>query len=398
MRPALGRLRRARRPFYAYTRAKKIMSEQYLVAQGKHARREDRTGAAQVRAGAVPGTSLGWSTLDSPVPEPRLAHDSRYDAALRAFLEARRGWRRGRRPLGLHLEVNISPVWIEEGGNLHDPTNPRVRAHWDTVVAWIAKTFGDALFALRIDLDETGGGVADAFLAPLRRLGHKSQSQTPSAAGRLWISVNRAMEEITGRFGHRKSENWGAINTSWAFHAKEHLDSRLHRGDPKRLTARRHVPIDAVRSAHAALDAEEAEFDGQVADLHHRSFVLAEVLAATLSGRIGTGAAGELTVRSAWVPARGGPPASREDDDVLRQDLRLVAKSHSAAVRAGLAFVENLLQLDCKQVMPVTTTGPKGARIDVQAFFTPGAQPQAEPDANDRFTLPDPTEMVPRPR
>ena len=370
---------------YAYTRSAKIMSEDYLVAQGRHARREDGTGAARVREDAVAGTSLGWSFLDGPQPTPRPVHDSCYDGAHRAFLQAHAARVRKNGPLGLHLIVNVSAAWIEQGGDLHDPTNPRIRAHWDAVVTWARDAFGEALFALRIDLDETGAGVADAFLAPLRRLGHKAKT----AAGRLWVSVNRAMEELTTRFGHRKSENWHAINTAWAAHAREHLDPRLERGTPKRLTRRRNLSPDLVRAMHERLDAREAEIRQQERRAGNVERALDNVLQAVLAGRRMTVTAEGYLVLRPCLPEPGEVGrAPGEDDHQLRSDLWFLWPDYAAAIRAAVTFSERITMRLARSHEAIDI----GAYAWLDRQAGDALEENEEPD--DPFRLDDPFDMT----
>lgn len=385
------RRRRAGRPFVAFTRARKIQSAQYLVEQGEHARREDATGAARVRLDAIPGTSLGWSILDSDLPVPRPVHDTHYNKALEVHLTRNKARRRGTCALGLHLQVNVPAELIEEGGDLHDPANPRTHKLFKTTVDWIHKTFGPALFALRIDLDETGGGVVDAFLAPLRHLGQKGKHYAQGAGGPLWISVNRAMEELTTRFGHRKSENWGAINTSWAAYAREHLDPRLVRGEPKRHSGRKHIPIDQIRQTHEAFDAWEADLKHLKDDLRRKKAALARVMAATLAGRIRPDAGGEPVVQPGWTAFCGGRSKTVEDDASLLRDLQLVERTSGVAIRTAMAFVRRLLRLDGWPAEPAWSAPPE----DDGTVTDSRAATQADPD--DAFALPDPTAMTPRP-
>lgn len=385
-RPRPRRRRRSKLggPLFAYTRARKIASVQYLVEQGEHARREDATGAARVRPDAIPGTSLGWSILDGPVPEPRLVHDTRYDQAQRAHARAHGARRRGNAgPLGLHLQVNVSPEWIEEGGGLHDPANPRIKAHFRAAIDWARETFGPALFALRVDLDETGGGVLDAFLSPLRQLKQKGKAYSSDGGGPLWISVNRAMEELTTRFGHRRSENWGAINSSWAAYARAHLDPRLERGVPKRLSRRRHVPIDQVRRAHEALDARDAELEQEAIALKRREAILAHVMAATLAGRIEPDAAGEPAVRPSRALAGCGVLLPLGSDSELADHLRRVEPAYASLLRIAMDFVQRHLRLGRATVDLADAAGTGVAPISSPAAET-GADLGSAPTSDGR--------------
>ena len=358
--------------YFAHTRTAQIESVNYLVAQGRHARRRDRTGAARVRQGAIPGTSLGWSLLDGPIPEPRPVHSSHYAAAHRALLRAHGARVRKGAPLGLHLLVNISPGWVTEGGGLHDPANPRIQAHFAAVVDWVRVAFGaEALFAVRIDLDETGGGVADVFVAPLRRLGHKIRS----ASGHLWVSVNRAMEELTDSTGHLGWENWHAINTSWAAYARQHLDPRLKRGIPAAITGHRHISPDLLRAMHQALDrrADELEVERRAQDEIGAAF--ARVLRAVLGGwRLEEGVDRTPTLSPPpALPLRGEKDAP--DERTLLADLTLVWPSHAPALRAAARLVSRFTEWS-----PATRFALDAVEPIDQLQETDPAEPQDKPD------------------
>ncbi|MET3695010.1 hypothetical protein [Methylobacterium goesingense] len=166
----------------------------------------------------------------------------------------------GRAAIALHLLVGVSPELIREAGGLHDPRNPMNQALIEKALAWAAEVFGaGAVIAWRMDLDETGGGLVDAFLVPTRvaRMNARCEKRI--------ISVHGALEDV--RLAHEARFSYSALQSSWATYAGATLDARLHRGEPKASTGRAHLPPDIYRrvceqvasEAHARIEAREAD-------------------------------------------------------------------------------------------------------------------------------------------
>lgn len=252
---------------FAWCRSKPIKAVQYLTAQSAHARRQDTTSPARIRPDAEAGTALAWSFDDGPRPD--------YGAAFKALKKARGAGERKGAQLGLHMLVGVSPDWVQEAGDLHDPANPRNRELLEAARAWADSWSGGGCYAARLDLDETGGAVVDLFIAPLAEQKHKS------GKSKLVVSVNKALEELSVARTGRKGRHYSALNTDWAEYATQHLDARLQRGRPKEETGAEHVGPDAYRTmmqeAQAARDearrhaeaakAKEAEAEAERARL-----------------------------------------------------------------------------------------------------------------------------------
>lgn len=250
----------------AFTRTKPIKSVQYLSAQSKHARRQDQTSDLRVRDDAERGLSLSWTFEDGPTPEftTRTASDDKqpdYLAAFKAFKKTNGVGERKGAQMGIHLFVGVSPEWIKEGGDLHNPDNPRNKQLMAAAVAW-ANTWSNGVYAARMDLDETGSSVVDLFVAPVRDQFHKKGSSKPV------VSVNKALEGLSVEVFGKRSKHYAALNTSWAEYAALHLDSRLERGVPKDKSGKEHIPPDEYRAmmqkANNALEAarnKEAQAD-----------------------------------------------------------------------------------------------------------------------------------------
>jgi len=137
--------------------------------------------------------------------------------------------------------VGVSPEWIEETGGLHDPKNPRNSDLLSAAVGWAQIWSGQCVLAGRLDLDETGGAVADVLVAPVREERHRS------GRVRSVISVNKALEDLSLKFMGAKGRHYAALNSSWAEYASLVLDPRLRRGEPAEESGRRHIPPDVLR-------------------------------------------------------------------------------------------------------------------------------------------------------
>lgn len=229
---------------FAYCRTYDINSVQYLIAQTRHALREDKTSQPRLRSGAIPGTQIHLRRED-PKPD--------YVAAFKAFKKKKGAGERKGAKLGLHIMCGVSPEWLAEAGDLHDPENPRQRQLLEAAVAWANSWSNDGCFDARIDLDETGSAVVDLFVAPTSQQKHKS------GKSKLVISVNKALEALAIEHEGKKSRQYSALNTSWAEYAYEHLDPRLVRGKPKSETGKEHIPPDRYRDMMERATAAEAE-------------------------------------------------------------------------------------------------------------------------------------------
>ncbi len=164
----------------------------------------------------------------------------------------------------MHMIVGVSPDWVREGGDLHDPDNPHNRQLLKAARTWAEQTFGGC-FAVRMDIDEEGGGIIDVFCAPVREMrlgGRRKKDGTPGGKFRKVISPNVALKENAVRCGRNKFQGFHASQDSWAGFAQEHLDERLERGKPAKDTRRKHVSPEGYRQALK----EQQEADQQLAD------------------------------------------------------------------------------------------------------------------------------------
>lgn len=229
---------------FAYCRTYDIKSVQYLTAQTRHALREDKTSQERLRDGATPGTQIHLRPED-PSPD--------YVASFKALKKAKEAAERKGAKLGVHIMCGVSPEWLAEGGDIHDPENPRQRQLLDAAVAWANTWSNDGVFDARIDLDETGSAVVDLFVAPTAEQKHKS------GKSKLTVSVNKALEALSVQHEGKKSRQYSALNTSWAEFAQANLDPRLQRGKPKSETGKEHIPPDRYREMMERATKAEAE-------------------------------------------------------------------------------------------------------------------------------------------
>ena len=68
----------------------------------------------------------------------------------------------------LHMIVGVSPEWIADAGDVHDPKNPRVQALLRETQAWGEKELG-GVWHCRYDVDEKGSGIVDLICSPVRQ-------------------------------------------------------------------------------------------------------------------------------------------------------------------------------------------------------------------------------------
>lgn len=291
---------------FAFVRTKPIRSVQYLGHQSRHAKREDETSKPRIRPDASPGSSLSWSIDGGPKPD--------YAASFRALKSERGAGERKGSQLGLHMLVGVSPAWVREAGDLHDPHNPRNRQLIDAAKAWADSWSDGGCYAARLDLDETGGAVVDLFVAPVAEQRHKS------GKAKAVISVNKALEIVSLNRTGKKSRHYAALNTDWAEYARANLDHRLQRGRPKAETGAEHVGPDQYRTmmqeAQAARDAAMATERAAAAKLAEAASavrIAAEVGAAVISGTMVRDHAGKWSIRP------GGP-----DPEALKPVWRII--------------------------------------------------------------------------
>ncbi|MGJ3262727.1 MAG: hypothetical protein ACFE0R_05785 [Salinarimonas sp.] len=295
--------------FYSFVRCKPITSVRQLGAMSRHARRHDRS---VVRPGAEPGAGLDFAG-------PSSADVRDYGALWRSSIALRGLALRKGAAIAAHLLVGVSPGWVAEAGDLHDPCNPRNVALLEAVVAWGEAWGGTgAVVAARLDLDEEGGAVVDLLLAPAREERHRS------GVVRTVASLNKALAELTTATDETLS--YGALQTSWAEFVQARLDPALERGERKLVTGRRHLPVAAFKQACDLLAAKRDAISRAQEEADAARAQAAEQVRAAQD-------------RADALARREEALARRED--ALRQRARLLLARERGA-QTGIAHLEKL--------------------------------------------------------
>lgn len=233
--------------FKAAVRVNKFTTIAQMRGATLHAQRADETSRARLREGAEPRAGLDWSKDENPRD---------YLAAFKAHKTELGAKERKNAPLAMQALCVVSPEWVQQAGDLHDPDNPRNRALFDQAKAWAESWAGEgAVFATRLDLDEKGGAVVDVLLAPVR-----------DSRGKPVISTNKALQELKEAMGERNE--YSALQTSWADWARAHLDASIERGIRKEITSRQHLSSETYGLVKDQARAEAAQERDQAADLY----------------------------------------------------------------------------------------------------------------------------------
>lgn len=252
---------------FAYTHSQPVKTRERLRDLERHGLRVDRLAKENLRPGAIAGAGLDWPNFDG----------RRLTKAYAEFKKRRDVAPRKGAQLLHSVGIGISPSWIREAGDLHDPANPRNVRVFCAAIEWVKSFAGeDSIVSARMDLDENGGGWVDVYFAPIRQQKYKHRSQTKSV-----ISVNKCLEETAVALGYPKGSHYTALNTGWAKYAKQHLDPAIERGEPGRDTGNEHLTprqykalqelkkkIAAAEAAEKAALAQKEEFEVATAALN----------------------------------------------------------------------------------------------------------------------------------
>ncbi|MCA3633301.1 MAG: hypothetical protein INF16_10995 [Methylobacterium sp.] len=266
------------------------------------------------------------------------------------------GWRRAKgsarerakAPICLHLILGVSPSWVVRAGNLHDRMNPANSALFKAARDFAEREIG-TVAALRLDLDEEGGGVVDVFVVPTferqRRL-RKDGTRSPDSV--LEISANKAFERLCQVTGEKS--DYAALQSAWADHAQRNLDHRLKRGERKSKTNRRHLETPefkelmrkttelkkAAEAAQAILDQLPAE--RKALNDRQRSLELREAGLSRQEQRYRSEIDREVkAIALAWTNCVGRQELTDADRASMSSPMAIEA---SAALEAAIAAVE----------------------------------------------------------
>lgn len=212
----------------AAIRCAKIKNLGSLTNVERHGRRQDES--SQRRADLQKtGNNLSWSSVDDSLAVVDAFRDRKAKTGAKEY---------GGACIALHTVCIISPEWIAEAGDIHDPRNPRNIQMFREARAWADATYGEgSCISARMDLDEKGGGVVDLVIVPVREMTMRGKTKKI-------ISVNKAVDEAFG-----KTKSYSAMQDSWSSWCRDKLDHEIQRGVSKEKTQREHVHAEIIGPA-----------------------------------------------------------------------------------------------------------------------------------------------------
>lgn len=157
----------------------------------------------------------------------------------------------GKAAFGAHLLLIVSPEWIKQAGDLHDPKNPNNLKLFKAAAAWSEEKFGrGSVIAARMDMDEAGGGVVDIVVVPhmTKKVGGKEVN---------YLSLNKSFEAVFGK----GRLNYRNVQSSWNEYCKQNLDHEIERGVSKDITGAEHVHSEIMAPALEMKSEAKKELD-----------------------------------------------------------------------------------------------------------------------------------------
>ncbi len=217
---------------YAAVRCSNFTRFQALAAQTRHGRGID----VSARSRAVRGGPRGLAASCLPGAEklefvPVGDDSDRTDlvAAYRHRKKEAGASERKSAAFAMHLLAIISPEWV------HSPE--RVRKLTKAAHQWAEQSFGKgSVFAVRYDVNERGKGVVDLYVAPVRK-----QKIGRYKKERIMLAPSAARGDLAEQMGRKRSQQYTALQDSWAKFCATHLDPKIQRGNPKALTGKGHM-------------------------------------------------------------------------------------------------------------------------------------------------------------
>jgi len=230
-----------------------------LVAMEKHGRRQDKSCQGRCDFSRSPD-NLAWSCSLSGDPLDVVG-------AFKQRKTATDAKEYGKAPVALHMLLTVSPEWIQDAGDMHDPKNPNNRKLFDQAKAWAEEKFGEgSVIASRMDMDEAGGGVVDIFVVPVHQVKQRKTTKNQ-------ISINKAYEKAFG--GGRV---FGPMQDSWAEWCRTKIDPKIQRGKTKAETGREHVHSEVIAPALETLSKRQKAVSTREKQVTVREKQAAEVL------------------------------------------------------------------------------------------------------------------------
>jgi len=237
----------------AAIRCAKIKNLGSLTNVERHGRRQDESSQRRADLGKT-GNNLAWSSTGDPLAVVDAFRARKAETGAKEY---------GGACIALHTVCIISPEWIAETGDIHDPRNPRNIEMFQQARAWADATYGDgSCISARMDLDEKGGGVVDLVIVPVRDMTMRGKTKKI-------ISVNKAMDEAFG-----KTKSYSAMQDSWSAWCQGKLDHEIQRGVSKEKTQREHVHAEIIGPALR----KESEVKKRERAVQKRESAAAEVL------------------------------------------------------------------------------------------------------------------------
>lgn len=217
---------------YAFVGYKKIKNMAGLVAAEKHAKRQDNSKHINKTLTHL-NPALGYPGVSDPLAIVEAFKARKKDAGA----SERKG-----ASLAIHMLLCVSPEWIAETGDVHDPANPRNVALFDSAKQFMEDKFGaGSVIHVRLDVDEAGAGVVDVIAVPVTEYTQRGKLKKQ-------VSANAGLEAAFGKGG-----DFRRLQSDWSAHCKATLDSKIERGRPKEETGREHVHHTVFRSEAEAV-------------------------------------------------------------------------------------------------------------------------------------------------
>lgn len=229
----------------AFVRCQKVRNIAGLVAAEAHARRIDNSRHVD-RERTAGNLAAGYAGVDDPL------------AILAAFKARKRDAGASERKgasIALHMILGVSPDWVAATGDVHDPANPRNRALFDSARQFMENKFGQgSVIHTRLDVDEAGAGVVDVIVVPVTEYQQRGKT-------RRQVSANAGLEAAFGR-----GRNYRRLQSQWAEHCQQTLDSGIERGRSREETGRDFVHHSIYRPAVQEAERKALEIERQAVE------------------------------------------------------------------------------------------------------------------------------------
>ena len=277
---------------FAFAHVHTIRKSADITAAANHAVARDKSAKKRRRKGFTGPRTLGGTRDrsgkwrfgiiypdDHPqapaLPDGEFPTQADYPTAFKAHLKRNNARQAKNAHAGMHMIVGVSSEYFDDEehgrapgdpdykGDKHHPNGPAVRKLTTAAINWAESELG-GVWAARYDVDEKGGAIVDVLCSPIRPHGK---------TGRNWISIRKAQAEIKQQYPFA-AKGYGAMQSSWADYATEHLGATFLRGRPKAETGREHLiaeqygeALDAGRQMVAELEDKAGRLATQIKHL-----------------------------------------------------------------------------------------------------------------------------------